>query len=116
MINYDGRRFHPVVDGETRTARTALYRQHGDLLWGEFTGDGARRGCLTGVCAPDGSLEFAYSVVLSGGEVVSGHCVSTPEFLADGRIRLHESWERFGRHADRGVSFIEETAAQEVRV
>jgi hypothetical protein len=31
-----------------------------------------------------------------------------PQFLDDGRIRLHEKWERFGAHAETGVSQIEE--------
>jgi hypothetical protein len=34
--------------------------------------------------------------------------VNTPEVLADGRIRLHERWERYGAHADSGISYIEE--------
>jgi hypothetical protein len=63
---------------------------------------------LTGLCAPDGSLDFAYCMVTDGGDVISGHCTSTPQVLDDGRIRLHEVWERFGRHAGRGTSAIEE--------
>src|SRR5262245_17021344 len=109
MINYDGRRFRPVGDGGAEDGRVAVYRQDGDLLWGEFTGGHARRGALTGTCGPDGVLDFAYCIVLDTGEVVSGHCTSTPQVLDDGRIRLDEVWERFGRHAATGVSQIEET-------
>jgi hypothetical protein len=103
-VNYDGRRFQPV----DAPGRVATYRQDGDVLWGEFTGGRARRGALTGVCAPDGTLRFAYCMVLDTGEVISGHCVSTPHLLPDGRIRLREDWERYGAHADRGVSYLEE--------
>lgn len=106
MIDYDGRRFRPVGHGPD--APTATYRQSGDLLWAEFSGGHARRGSLTGLCAPDGSLRFAYTMVLDGGEVISGQCVSTPELLDDGRILLHEKWERFGDHAAAGTSQIEE--------
>jgi hypothetical protein len=106
MINYDGRRFRPVGHGPG--APTATYRQSGDLLWAEFGGGHARRGSLTGLCAPDGTLRFAYTMVLDGGEVISGHCESTPEVLADGRIVLHEKWERYGEHAASGESQIEE--------
>ncbi|GGX43508.1 MULTISPECIES: hypothetical protein [Streptomyces] len=106
MINYDGRRFRPAeADAQ---GRTALYRQEGDLLWGTFSGGRARRGSLTGVCAPDGSLDFAYSMVLDDGEVVSGHCRSTPELREDGGIDLREEWERFGTHAAKGVSYLKE--------
>lgn len=112
MINYDGKRFHPVTGGGPEESRVAVYHQDGDLLWGEFLGGKARRGALTGTAAPDGALDFAYCMVLDDGQVISGHCRSTPKVLDDGRIRLDEVWERFGEHASSGVSTIEEIPAQ----
>jgi hypothetical protein len=106
VINYDGRRFRPVEDGEG--GRVAVYRQDGDLIWGEFTGGKARRGSLTGTCAPDGKLDFAYCMVLDGGEVISGHCTSIPRILDDGRIQLDEVWQRFGTHESVGISRLQE--------
>ncbi|MEU4832216.1 hypothetical protein [Streptosporangium sp. NPDC023615] len=108
MIDYNGRRFTTGGVPSSESHPIALYRQHGDLLWGEFSGGHARRGSLTGLCAPDGTLDFAYTMVLDTGAVVSGHCRSTPELLPDGRVLLHETWERFGAHASRGVSLLEE--------
>lgn len=108
MIDYDGRRFRPVGADGGESGRVAVYHQSGDLLWGEFTGGDARRGTLSGLCDGDGRLEFAYSVVLTDGAVVSGRCRSTPEVLADGRIRLAEQWERFGPHAASGRGWLEE--------
>ena len=107
MINYDGRRFRPVGqdgadDGEGD--RVAVYRQDGDLLWGEFSGGHARRGSLAGTCGADGRLDFAYCMVLDTGEVISGHCASTPHVLADGRIQLDEVWQRYGGHSGDGIS------------
>jgi hypothetical protein len=110
-MNYDNKRFRPVGGATGEASRVATYRQHGDLLWGEFTGGHARRGVLTGTARPDGRLEFGYCMVLDTGEVISGHCRSTPEILPDGRIRLHEEWERYGAHAGSGVSRIEEFPA-----
>lgn len=110
MIDYDGRRFSPVTDDRGESARVAVYRQSGDLLWGHFSGGDARRGTLAGVCEADGSLRFAYSVVLSDGAVVSGRCRSVPTVLADGRVRLTEEWERYGAHAAEGISVLEELA------
>jgi hypothetical protein len=107
-IDYDGRRFSPADGIAGEESRVAIYRQHGDLLWGEFSGGHARRGALTGTCDADGTLDFAYCLVLEGGEVISGRCHSTPVVLADGRIRLHEQWERYGSHASSGVSLLEE--------
>ncbi|MGC0314613.1 hypothetical protein [Kitasatospora acidiphila] len=107
-VNYDGRRFRPVSEDPEEAGRSALYRQQGDLLWGEFSGGDTRRGVLNGVCRADGTLEFAYSMVKADGQVVIGRCQSEPTTLPDGRIRLHEVWERYGAHAASGVSYLEE--------
>jgi hypothetical protein len=115
MINYDGRRFRPAGDEPGDGGRVALYRQEGDLLWGEFAGGHARRGTLAGRCADDGTLDFAYCMVLDSGEVISGHCRSTPVVLTDGRIRLREVWQRYGTHADHGDSWLEEIADRQHR-
>jgi len=111
-MSYDNKRFRPVGGRAGEENRVAVYRQDGDLLWGEFVGGHARRGLLTGLAAPDGRLEFGYCMVLDTGEMISGQCRSTPEILADGRIRLHEQWERFGAQAASGVSCIEEIPAE----
>ncbi|HYQ66095.1 hypothetical protein [Actinophytocola sp.] len=112
MINYDGRRFHPVpadgTDDEGVGDRVALYRQNDDLIWGEFTGGRARRGSLAGTCGPDGKLDFAYCMVLDSGEVISGHCTSIPRILDDGRIQLDEVWQRYGPHESVGISRLHE--------
>jgi hypothetical protein len=107
-LNYDGRRFSPSDGVPGESSPVAVYRQDGDLLWGEVSGGDVRRGALTGTCAPDGTLDFAYCMVLQSGEIVSGRCSSTPTVLADGRVRLHEEWERYGAGGSRGVSSIEE--------
>jgi len=108
MINYNGRRFRPSADEPGAAGRVAVYHQEGDLLWGDFTGGHARGGTLVGRCADDGTLDFAYCMVLDTGEVISGHCRSTPTVLTDGRIRLHEVWQRYGAHAGNGNSWLEE--------
>lgn len=106
MINYDGRKFRVVSDAID--AASVVYHQDGDLLFAEFGGGEVRHGSLAGLCATDGTLDFGYTMVMLSGEVVSGHCVSTPTVLDDGRIRLREVWERYGANADSGVSELEE--------
>jgi hypothetical protein len=108
MIDYEGRRFRKVLDAGHDSAPVAQYHQDGDLVWAEFAGGDVRRGSLAGTCSADGVVTFAYSMVLDHGEVISGRSVNTPEVLEDGRIRFHEQWERYGNHADRGVSYLEE--------
>jgi hypothetical protein len=110
MIDFNGKRFSPAGDEEAGEGDrpVASYRQRGDLLWADFSGGSVRRGSLTGVCRPDEVLEFTYTMVLADGSVLAGHCESTPELLPDGRIRLHERWERYGPHAASGVSLLDE--------
>ena len=109
-IDYDGRRFSPL-GAAAADGIVARYRQDGDLLGGEYSGGEARHGALVGTCAPDGTLRFAYCHVQVSGEIVCGSCVSTPRLLSDGRVQLREQWERYGEHAEQGVSWLEELAA-----
>jgi hypothetical protein len=106
MINYDGRRFRSLDPDEE--SAIAHYHQQGDLLWGEFEGGSIKRGSLCGRCLPDGELEFGYVSVSITGEVITGHCHSSPVLLPGGKIRLQEKWERYGAHASAGNSEIEE--------
>jgi hypothetical protein len=107
-VNYDGRRFRGVETDAHGGHSVAAYHQDGDLFWGEAAGGTLRRGSVTGVCGPDGVLDFAYSFVLTDGRIISGRCHSTPETLPDGRLRLREDWQRFGLDAAVGVSYLEE--------
>ncbi|MBO0839419.1 MAG: hypothetical protein J2O49_01145 [Sciscionella sp.] len=108
MVNYDGRKFRKQLDDPTEDAPIAQYHQKDNLVWAEFAGGDCLRGSLAGLCDESGQIEFAYSMVLVDGDVISGRSVNTPELLPDGRIRLHEQWERYGKHADRGISYLEE--------
>lgn len=108
VINYDGKRFRKVLADRADEAPTALYRQQDDLVWAQFTGGDVRCGSLAGTCDAQGVISFSYSMVLDDGRVISGHSVNTPEILADGRVRLHERWERYGAHAASGISSLEE--------
>jgi hypothetical protein len=110
MISYDGRRFrHGQADPDGQ-ATACTYRQDGDVVWAEFAGGEVRRGSLVGTCSPDGTLDFAYGMVNNDGTVVSGFSHAVPETLPDGRIRLHETWERYGEHGQRGTGFLDEVA------
>jgi hypothetical protein len=108
--DYGGRRFRPVGPGDTAEhgpdATVGHYFQDGDLVWAEFGGGGVRAGRLVGTCRPDGAIDAAYCFVTAAGETVAGQCVSSPEVLADGRLRLTERWRR--SDGSIGVSRIEE--------
>jgi hypothetical protein len=106
VFSYEGRRFRP----ENAAEPVVTYRQEGDLMWAEIpAGSGVRRGALTGRCSSDGTLDFAYSMVLDDGEVICGRCHSTPmRRRGGGGIRIREEWERYGPNSATGVSYLEE--------
>lgn len=122
VVDYDGRRFTPAAGvgvgggadleggGAGREAGPAVpvgvYHQRGDLVWAEFSGPAVLAGRLVGTCRADGTIDAAYCYVKADGDTVAGTCVSVPDLLADGRIRLTEHWRRFDGAA--GVSHIEE--------
>jgi hypothetical protein len=111
LISYAGRRFRPVGDEpgpDGAATSVGHYHQDGDLVWAEFSGTAIRTGRLVGTCRPDGTIDAAYCMVTSAGEVTAGECVSTPSVLADGRVRLAEQWQRLDGSA--GISEIEEIA------
>jgi hypothetical protein len=110
-ISYDGRVFHSAA-AETAdqdgTGPVCHYHQDGTAVWAEFAGGRVVRGSVAGRSDDDGVLHLAYCQLLDDGSVMSGACTSYPIVHPDGRVRLEEHWERFGEHADTGVSVIEE--------
>ncbi len=113
-FDYDGRVFVSAGAPETAAGDGSVprghYHQRDDLVWAEFHGGAVRHGSFAGTCAGDGTLRFAYCQVLTDGTVVAGDCVSRPEWLPDGRIRLREEWRRHSPRTDSGVSIVDEIA------
>lgn len=105
MLDYNGKKFRKTG---SETSPVTVYRQDGDVVWSEFAGGEVLRGSTAGTRAADGTLHLGYTIVLAGGEIISGHTVNTPEVTEDGRVRLREVWERYGPHAATGVSYLEE--------
>ncbi len=109
LPEYGGRRFRPAGEGPGGTAVSeGRYFQDGDLVWAEFAGPAVRAGRLVGTRRPDGALDAAYCFLTAAGETVAGACLSVPELLADGRLRLTEHWRRLD--GSTGVSRVEEVA------
>lgn len=107
LVDYGGRRFRAVGGGPD--APEGRYFQDGDLVWADISGPAVRAGRLIATRRPDGALDAAYCFLTAAGETVAGACVSTPELLADGRLRLTEHWRRLDGSS--GVSHIEEVRA-----
>lgn len=115
--NYDGKTFRPVVNeahGQVTEATVFRYAQTSNLLTAEYSGGGIRSGQMLGLVDCHGGLEFCYHHVTDASELRSGTCTSTPEYLPDGRIRLHERWRWTFGDCSAGTSVVEEApGAQE---
>ncbi len=111
-INYDNRKFTSVANSETGevSAETVFrYHQKGNLVWAEYEGGAIVFGNLIAKANENGSLDMRYQHLNTDGELMTGICQSTPEILADGRIRLHEKWRWTCKDFSKGESVIEET-------
>jgi hypothetical protein len=108
VIDYNGRTFRNTEAAPDGSAPVATYHQDGDLVWAEAAGGEVRKCALAGTCDADGVITMGYTLVLNSGEIAVGRCVSTPRRLDDGRILLHEEWERYLPNPAKGTSAIEE--------
>ena len=110
-INYDGRVFSPVQNsesGEVSGETVFYYHQRDDLVWAEYRGGEIVFGQLVAKISADNSLEMRYQHLNKKGVLMTGKCVSTPEILASGKIRLSEKWQWTSGDLSEGESAIEE--------
>jgi hypothetical protein len=115
-FNYDSKRFRSIensASGEVGSETVFHYHQNGDLVWAEYGGGDIVYGTLIAKCGADGKLDMRYQHLNRSGELMTGECISTPEILADGRIRLHEKWRWTSGDLSSGRSVIEEIIDQE---
>ena len=111
-INYDNKTFASVQNsetGEVSSETVFYYHQKDALVWAEYSGGAIVFGILIAKCDDSGNLEMCYQHLNSNGNLMTGKCVSTPEILADGRIRLKENWQWTCGDSSKGESTIEET-------
>lgn len=111
MINYDGRVFASIENsagGDVGSETRFYYRQSGKAVWAEYDGGSVVRGQLIAIADDIGNLDVRYHHINDQGELMTGRCTSTPELLADGRIRLYEKWQWTSGDKSRGESVIEE--------
>ena len=110
-INYSNRIFKSVANsktGEVSAETTFYYRQKGNLVWAEYSGGEIVFGTLIAKVLDDNSLEMRYQHLNKQDELMTGKCVSTPEIMLDGKIRLHEKWQWTSGDLSTGESIIEE--------
>lgn len=110
------RRFRAVTNadnGEVGVATRFHYRQDGTTVWATYAGGEIVFGTMVGVAREDGTYDLRYQHVSEDGHLRAGRCISTAEVLADGRVRLHESWEWTEGGRGSGTSIVEELPSDE---
>lgn len=110
-MNYNNKVFKPISNtdnGETSNETIFHYKQVGNIVTATYSGGKIFQGHLIGLVDSFGNIEMRYHQVNEKNELMTGICKSTPEILANGKIRLHEAWEWTSRDKSTGTSIIEE--------
>ncbi|KAE8764759.1 hypothetical protein [Georgenia thermotolerans] len=113
-VSLDGKVFAGVSNsstGQVGGATRFRYREDDDVVWAEYAGGEVVRGFLVGTRQGD-HLHFRYTHLDADRATANGVCDSRIVVLADGRVRLEESWAWESR-PERGTSVVEEVRALE---
>ncbi|MFT6963843.1 MAG: hypothetical protein ACJAWV_003581 [Flammeovirgaceae bacterium] len=108
---YDNKKFRPVSNTEnSETSEETIfhYNQVGNILTSNYSGGEIVKGHLIGLVSESGEIDMRYHQVNKKGELMTGMCKSKPEILANGKIRLHETWQWTSGDKSTGKSIIEE--------
>ena len=111
MINYNDKYFRPLVNtanGETSEDTIFHYRQEDNIITAEYGGGKIIKGQLIGIVDEDGKLDLRYQQVNDKGEIMTGTCISVPELMPNGKIKLYERWQWTSGDHSHGESVIEE--------
>jgi NADPH:quinone reductase-like Zn-dependent oxidoreductase len=111
MINYNGKQFRVIqntANGETNTNMIFSYQQKGNVVSCLYSGEAIIQGHLLGLVDANGVITMRYHQVNTNGGLMTGKCISTPEILNNGKIRLHEKWQWTSGDCSKGVSVLDE--------
>ncbi len=111
VLNYNDKKFKPISNtenGETSNETVFHYKQVGSILTSEYSGGKIKHGHLIGLVDHIGHIEMHYHHLNEQNELMSGTCISKPEILENGKIRLHENWQWTSDDYSNGSSILEE--------
>ena len=112
--NLDGKTFRSLSNtdnGEVGADALFHYRQTADIVTADYSGGSIVVGHLIAKVLANGQLDMRYHHLNDKGDFMLGQCLSTPERLADGRLRFKEKWQWLSGDRSSGHSEIEEIAA-----
>jgi hypothetical protein len=112
-MNYNNRKFRPVStteNGAVSEATVFHYLQQGNVLTCNYSGGAILQGHLIALVDDDGKIDMRYHQINLEGKLMTGFCKSVPEFMPNGKIRLHETWQWTSGDQSAGTSILEEIA------
>jgi hypothetical protein len=111
MINYHNKVFRSVSNsesGEVNEETRFYYQQSGRIVTATYRGGAIQQGQLIALMDETGALDMRYQHVNHDGKLMTGKCISTPEVLDNGKLRLHERWQWTRGDFSSGTSVVEE--------
>jgi hypothetical protein len=110
-MNYNKKLFRAISNtqnGDTSSETIFEYIQHGNVLSSNYSGGKILVGHLIGIVNEQGLINMRYHHINSEGELMTGICISNPEMLPNGKVRLHEKWRWTTGDCSEGESILEE--------
>jgi hypothetical protein len=110
-MNYNKKLFKAISNtqnGDTSSETIFEYIQHGNVLSSNYSGGKILVGHLIGIVNELGLINMRYHHINSEGELMTGICISNPEMLPNGKVRLHEKWRWTSGDCSEGESILEE--------
>ncbi len=111
MTSYNNRVFASVsnsINGEIDDQTIFSYSQEGNIVSAVYSGGNIIYGQLLAIADQEGKLDMRYQHINISNIIMTGRCISTPEILENGKIRLHEKWKWTSGDLSEGESVIEE--------
>jgi len=111
LINYNNKKFRCIStseNGEVSSDTIFIYQQNNDIITSSYIGRHILEGHLLGTVDTSGVINMCYHQINTKKELMTGSCISTPEILENGKIRLHEEWQWTSGDKSNGNSILEE--------
>lgn len=110
-INYHNRKFQPILNSDNGDVTLDMifeYQQEGNIVTCSYSGAPIKYGQLIGLVDKEGNIDIRYHQINAKGELMTGVCKSTPEVLANGKIKLAEVWYWTSGDKSKGSSVLME--------
>lgn len=108
-FNLEGKIFKSVSNtenGEVGAETVFHYHQNERVVWAEYEGGDIVKGHLVANVLVSGQLDMRYHHINKRGEIMIGKCLSTPEWMNNGKIRFKEEWQWLTGDMSSGYSEI----------